>query len=85
MAGHSQAHLDALAQSQGFHDYNHWATWNAQRQQMLSQNPATGVPGEAGAPQQPGNNWLQNLLGRIPIHPAYLFGKINDAFTQAGQ
>jgi hypothetical protein len=87
MAGQSsQAHLNALAQSQGFRDYNHWSTWNAQRQQMLSQNPTVGAPGEAGAPSQPaGNNWLQNLLARIPIHPSYLLGKVNDAFTQAGQ
>lgn len=86
MAGYSKAHLDVLARQQGFHNYDQWAAWNAHRQQLLSQNPTVGVPGEAGAPQQPAtNNWLQNLLARIPIHPSYLLGKVNDAFTQAGQ
>lgn len=80
-----QAHLDTLAQQQGFKNYDQWAGWNRQRQMILSQNPSVGTPGEAGAPQQQGNNWLQNLLARIPIHPSYLLGKVNDAFTQAGQ
>lgn len=87
MAGHSQAHLDVLARQLGFHDYATYSAYQQHRQaDVLGANPATGAPGEAGAPQQPaGNNWLQNLLARIPIHPAYLLGKVNDAFTQAGQ
>lgn len=88
MAGPAQqAHLDTLARQLGYHDYATYAARQQHIQQdVLGANPATGVPGEAGAPQQPAtNNWLQNLIARIPIHPAYLFGKVNDAFTQAGQ
>jgi hypothetical protein len=78
---YSQAHLDALAQQQGFKDFAQWSAWNAQRQRtVLSGNPTVDTPG--GAPPQ---NWLQHLLSSIPIHPSYLLGKVNDAFTQAGQ
>lgn len=83
MAGYPQAHLDHAARQMGFHDYATYSAWNAHRQQVLQ--GGAGAPGEAGAPQQQGNNWLQHLLARIPIHPAYLLGKVNDAFTQAGQ
>lgn len=85
MAG--QAHLDAAARQLGFHNYAQWSAYQQHRQNdVLGGNPPVGTPGEAGAPQQPaGNNWLQTLLARIPIHPAYLLGKVNDAFTQAGQ
>lgn len=88
MAGpYSQAHLDHAARQMGFHDYASYSAWNQRtRQPVLAGNPTVGAPGEAGAPHQPaGNNWLQNLLARIPIHPAYLLGKVNDAFDQAGQ
>lgn len=85
MAGtHSQAHLDVLARQMGFHDYETYVGY--QRHQEMLKTGVNGVPGEAGAPTQPaGNNWLQNALARIPIHPSYLLGKVNDAFTRAGQ
>jgi hypothetical protein len=77
----SQAHLDALAQQQGFKNYAQWSAWNQRtRQPVLSGNPTVG-PGNGAPPQ----NWLQHLLGSIPIHPMYLLNKVNDAFDQAGQ
>lgn len=83
----TQAHLDTLARQMGFHDY---ATYSAYQQHQQAARMDNGINGTAanvgGAPQQPqGNNFLQNLLAKIPIHPAYLLGKVNDAFTQAGQ
>lgn len=85
MAGYSQAHLDALAQQQGFHNYDQWAAWNAKRNQISGIGGATGIANPGGAPAQPPQNWLQHLLGSIPIHPMYLLNKVNDAFTKAGQ
>lgn len=87
MGAASQAHLDTLARQMGFHDY---ATYSAYQQHQAAQRMDNGIQGtgyNTGAPtQQPqGNNFLQNLLAKIPIHPAYLLGKVNDAFTQAGQ
>jgi hypothetical protein len=87
MAGPAtQAHLDALARQIGFHDY---ATYNAYQQKQAAMRMDNGIQGtgyNTGQPQQPQqNNWLQNLIAKIPIHPAYLLGKVNDAFTQAGQ
>lgn len=77
----SQA-LDHAARRMGYHDYATYQAAQAHRQDVLSQNPATGTTGPAGAPPE---NWLQHLLSSIPIHPAYLLGKVNDAFAQAGQ
>lgn len=76
--------LDQAARQMGFKNYEHYAAYQAKRQEVLSGNPA-GVPGIASPPQPAGDNWLQNLLARIPIHPSYLLGKVNDAFTKAGQ
>lgn len=89
MAGPAtQAHLDVLARQMGYHDY---ATYQAYQQKQAAMRMNNGIQGTGSAigqdpsqqPQQ--NNWLQNLIAKIPIHPAYLLGKVNDAFTQAGQ
>lgn len=80
-----QAHLDTQARQLGYQDYEHFALHQAQMQQAAHNNGIQGTgygPGQA-QPQQ--GNWLQNLIAKIPIHPAYLLGKVNDAFTQAGQ
>lgn len=86
MAGqYPQAHLDHAARQLGFHDY---ATYSAYQQKQAAMRMDNGIQGtgySAGAQQPAGNNWLQNLLAKIPIHPAYLLGKVNDAFTKAGQ
>lgn len=84
---YSQAHLDHAARQMGFHDY---ATYSAYQKNQMARRLDNGIQGTgySNGPQQPapaGNNWLQNLLARIPIHPSYLLGKVNDAFTKAGQ
>lgn len=89
MAGPAtQAHLDTLARQMGFHDYATYSAYQQHQQAMRMNNgiQGTGYDATGGAqqPQQP-TNWLQNLINKIPIHPAYLLGKVNDAFTQAGQ
>lgn len=85
MVGAPQAHLDVLARQMGFPDY---ATYSAYQQKQTAMRMNNGIQGTgySTGPDQPGgNNWLQNLLAKIPIHPAYLLGKVNDAFTKAGQ
>jgi hypothetical protein len=80
----TQAHLDVLSRQLGFPDY---ATYRAYQQKQAAARLQNGLNGTGAAQGQvaTGNNFLQNLLARIPIHPAYLLGKVNDAFTQAGQ
>ena len=78
-----QAHLDTQARQLGYQDYQHFALHNAQMQAAAQNNGIQGTGYGQAQPQQ--GNWLQNLLAKIPIHPAYLLGKVNDAFTQAGQ
>lgn len=84
MAGPSQAHLDVLAQRMGYHDYATYQAYQAHQQAMRLSNGLNGQPGPiGGAPQQAPQNWLQHLLSSIPGTPAYLFGKVNDAFGNA--
>ncbi|MFL6707999.1 MAG: hypothetical protein ACJ8HI_07310 [Massilia sp.] len=82
----SQA-LDQAARQMGFHDY---ATYQAYQNKQAAMRMDNGIQGTgySTGPQQaaaPPENWLQHLLSSIPIHPAYLLGKVNDAFTKAGQ
>jgi muconolactone delta-isomerase len=65
---YSQGQLDAIARQRGFPDYATWAAWNRNRSEGLQQAPA----------QQPPQNFLQSLLGKIPIHPSYLLNYVND-------
>lgn len=75
--------LDQAARQMGFRDYATYQAYQVQQQAMQQQpNPPTGAGAAPGAPPQ---NWLQHLLSSIPIHPSYLLGKVNDAFTKAGQ
>lgn len=87
MAGPAtQAHLDTLARQLGYHDYATYQAYQQKQSAMRMDNGIQGTGYSTGQQQQPqGNNWLQNLIAKIPIHPAYLLGKVNDAFTQAGQ
>jgi hypothetical protein len=81
MAG-NQAHLDALAQRLGYHDYATYAAYQTHQAAMRQANGLNGTPA-AQAQQPPQQNWLQNLLSSIPGTPAYLLGKVNDAFGKA--
>lgn len=77
--GHAQqAHLDALAQQQGFKNYAQWAAWNRNTRQVVLQGGAGGA-----APTQPPQNWLQHLLSSIPGHPAQLLGYVDNKMGQA--
>lgn len=76
MDGHSQGRLDAVARQQGFPDYATWAAWNAHRQAGLRQAPTDT--------EQPGN-FLQSLLGKIPVHPSYILDYVNKKLKEAGQ
>lgn len=80
---YSQAQLDAAARQMGFHDYATYQGYQRTRNGIIG----AGGGGTGGInPTQPDPpNWLQTLLAKIPIHPAYLLGKVNDAFTKAGQ
>lgn len=78
-----QAHLDALAQQRGFPNYATWSAYQNKQQAARMQNGLNGTGAAQGGPAP--TNWLQNLLASIPIHPSYLLGKVNDAFTKAGQ
>jgi hypothetical protein len=69
---HSQGQMDALARSRGFPDYATWVAWNAKRSAALQQP----------APQQP-TNFLQNLLGKIPVHPINILNYVNDKYQGA--
>jgi hypothetical protein len=72
----SPGQLDAVARQRGFPNYQTWAAWNAHRSAGL-QGP------QPAAPQQ--GNFLQNILGKIPIHPAYLLDYVNKKINGAGQ
>lgn len=73
----TQAELDAAARQKGFKNYAQYQAWDAHtRQVVLNGNPSTGAP--------PGN-WLQNLMEKIPLHPAMLFRYINDNLEKAGK
>lgn len=76
---YSQGQMDALARQRGFPDYQTWAAWNAHRSAALHQ-PMDYSTGGAQPQQQ---NVLQRLLGMIPWHPAFLFGKTNEAMQNA--
>jgi hypothetical protein len=82
-----QAHLDTLARQQGFHDYATYQAYQQKQQAMRMDNGLQGTgssigqaPGAGPAPPQ---NFLQHLLSSIPGTPAYLLGKVNDAFGKA--
>jgi hypothetical protein len=72
----SHSHLDALAQSRGFPDYNTWAAWNQHRTDAITQGSNTQADPQAG--QQ---NFLQRLMG--PIYPATMFKMIGDRYAAA--
>lgn len=77
---YSDRQMDAIARQRGFPDYRTWAAWNRHRM------AATGGAGQPGVPQpaeQPPNNWLQNLLEAVPIHPAKLLRYVGDRYTEA--
>lgn len=58
----NRSHLDALAQQQGFKNYEQWSAWNAQQQARRLNNGINGTPYNTGAqPAQP-ENWLQHLI-----------------------
>lgn len=71
----SPGQLDAMARQRGFPDYATWLAWTKHRTAALKK----------GQPQQepPPTNWLQNLLGQIPVHPTYLFNYVSDKFGKA--
>lgn len=75
---HSPAQLDAIARERGFPDYASWMAWHKKYR-----SPDQGAWQQA---QQP-TNWLQTLLGKIPVHPAYSLSKAADAMrgAQEGQ
>lgn len=77
---YSDRQMDAIARQRGFPDYQTWAAWNRHRQASLG---ASGQPGAAQPAEQPPNNWLQNLLTSIPIHPAALLNYVGDKYSQA--
>jgi hypothetical protein len=70
----SPGQLDAVARQRGFPDYATWTAWNRNRQEGLQQPTAP--------PAQPGN-FLETLLGKIPLHPTYLLNYVNDKFKKA--
>lgn len=73
----SQGQLNALAKQRGFPSYAAWLAWHNKYQ---AQNTGQGQPKSA----QPGN-WLENMLGKIPIHPIYLLNKASEALDKAGK
>lgn len=70
----SIAHLNALAQQQGFKDYATYSAWN---QKYRSQNQQGGQ-----VTQQAPKNWLQQLYDYVPS-PAMLIGRVSDAYGRA--
>lgn len=66
----SMAHLDALAQQQGFHDY---ATYSAWHNKYRAQNQRQAAPP---------TNWMQQLYSSVPS-PAMLIGKVSEAYQRA--
>lgn len=72
---YSQGQLDAVARQRGFPDYQTWQAWNAHRSAALQQPQGTAPP------QQ--QNFLQNLLGKIPIHPISLFNYVDAKMKSA--
>lgn len=72
---YSQSQLDAIARERGFPDYQTWAAWH--------QNYRAAHRTGTGQPQQAQNNWLQQLIDRIPIHPSYLFNYVSDKIDGA--
>ena len=75
-ANMSPEQLDALARQRGFPSYSAWVAWHNKYQ---SQTAGKGQPQAA----QP-TNWLENILGKIPIHPIYLLNKASEALDKAG-
>lgn len=73
--GIPQAHLDALAQQQGFPSYAAWAAWNANRIASVHAPAPQGGP----APQ----NWMQRALTSIPGTPANLLDYVSNRLHSA--
>jgi hypothetical protein len=69
----SQGQLDAVARQRGFPNYATWAAWQQHRQAGLQQ---------AQQPEPP-QNFLQSILGKIPIHPSYLLNYVTKKFNEA--
>lgn len=76
MPDYSPAQMDAIARQRGFPDYATWAAWNRHHQAGLAQPSAV-------APPQPQTNWLQNLVAKIPGHPAQLLDYVSKKFGAA--
>lgn len=71
------AHLDVLAQQQGFPDYATYAAWSAQRNKNMG-GTAT-QQGPTVSPEQ--TNFLQQLLGNVT--PFALINRVTDRYKKA--
>lgn len=79
--------LDIAAQQHGFPNYAAYQANQVQQRQLWQQRHASYYSqpgtGPAVAPQQDQPNFLQNLLGKIPIHPIALFNYVNQKMHDA--
>lgn len=67
--------LDAAARAQGFANYDQWNAWDQRtRGVVLGENPGG---------QPPPQNWLQNLLAKIPWHPSNTMGYVERKVSKA--
>jgi hypothetical protein len=68
----SVSRLDAMAKEKGFPSYAAWKAWNEKyRKPVTTDKPA------------PKKNFLQNLVSKIPGHPAQLLGYTSDKMKSA--
>lgn len=67
--------LDSSARQRGFPDYPTMAAFYRNRAASLQGQPAPAA--------QPQNNFLQSLLGAIPVHPSHLLTYVNNRYRQA--
>ncbi len=62
-----QAQLDHAARQKGFKNYAQYAAWERNTRQVVM---------GGNAPQAAPKNWLQNLIAKIPGHPAQTLGYV---------
>ena len=74
----SGSQADALARSHGFPDAATMLAWQQHRQDAITGGSNTTTPDPSG-----GGSFLSRMMARIPIHPAFLIGKAEDAMRQA--
>lgn len=83
----ADAHMDALARQLGYANFNqyqlHQQMLQTQRMQNGIQGTGSNIGQAPGPAQAPPQNFLQHLMSSIPGTPAYLLGKVNDAFGKA--